>query len=46
MATKTQMDEMKASEAPKPHAVFEQPASIELLLAAIQQPLMQEEPLI
>ena len=46
MATKTQMDEMKASEAPRPHTVLEQPASIELLLAAIQQPLMQEEPLI
>ena len=46
MATKTQMDEMKASEAPKPHAVFEQPTSIELLLEAIQQPLMHEEPLI
>jgi hypothetical protein len=40
------MDEMKASEAPKPHAVFEQPTSIELLLEAIQQPLMHEEPLI
>jgi two-component system cell cycle sensor histidine kinase/response regulator CckA len=46
MATKTQMDEMKASEAPKPHAVLEQPATIELLLEAIQQPIMQEEPLI
>jgi two-component system, cell cycle sensor histidine kinase and response regulator CckA len=46
MATRTQMDEMKASEAPKPHAVLEQPATIKLLLEAIQQPVMQEEPLI
>jgi hypothetical protein len=44
MATRTQRDEMKASEAPKPHAVLEQPATIELLLEAIQQPIMQEEP--
>jgi signal transduction histidine kinase len=43
MATKTQMDEMKASEAPKPHAVLEQPASIKLLLEVILQPVMQEE---
>jgi hypothetical protein len=46
MATKTQMDEMKVSEAPKLHAVLEQPASIKLLLKAIQQPIIQEETLI
>jgi hypothetical protein len=37
---------MKASEAPKLHAVLEQPASIHLLLTAIQQRAMQEETLI
>lgn len=46
MATRTQMDEMKSSVAPKPHTVLEQPASIESFLEAIQQPYMQEEPLI
>jgi len=46
IATRTQMDEMKASEAPIPHAVLEQPASIELLLEAILQPVMQEETLL
>ena len=46
MATRTQMDEMKASDAPKPHAVLDQTASVELLLEAIQQPIMQEEILI
>ncbi|MGD1045036.1 MAG: PAS domain S-box protein [Bacteroidota bacterium] len=46
MATKTQMDEMKASKAPKPHAVLEQPASIQSLLEVILQPIMLEETLI
>jgi hypothetical protein len=46
MATRTQMDEMKASEAPKPHAVLEQSASIKLLLEVILQPTIQEETLI
>ena len=46
MATKTQMDEMKASDAPAPHAVLEQPALIELILEVIQQPIVQEELLI
>jgi hypothetical protein len=46
MATKTQMDEMKATGTPKLHAVLEESASITLLLKAIQQPVMQEETLI
>jgi two-component system, cell cycle sensor histidine kinase and response regulator CckA len=41
MATRTQMDEMKASKAPKPHAVLEQPASIKMLLDIILQPVGQ-----
>jgi two-component system, cell cycle sensor histidine kinase and response regulator CckA len=44
IARKNQLDEMKACEAPKLHAVLEQPASIELLLEIIRQPFMQEEP--
>ena len=42
MATRAQMDEMKASEAPKPHAILEQPASIKMLVDVLLQPLMQE----
>jgi two-component system, cell cycle sensor histidine kinase and response regulator CckA len=45
MATKTQMEEMKTNDAPKPHAVLEQPVSIKLLLEVILQPIMQEETL-
>ena len=43
VATKTQIDEMKASNAPKPNAVLEQPSSIKLLLEVIRQPVKQEE---
>ena len=46
MAKKTQMDEMKTSEAPKLHAVLEEPVSINQLLTVIQQPVLQEETLI
>jgi PAS domain S-box-containing protein len=46
VATRTQMDEMKASDAPKPHAVLDQTASLELLLEALREPVMQEETLI
>jgi len=42
MATRAQMDEMKTSEAPKPHAILEQPASIKMLVDVLLQPLMQE----
>jgi PAS domain S-box-containing protein len=46
MATITQMDEIKVSGVPKLHAVLEEPVSINLLLKAIQQPVLQEETLI
>jgi two-component system, cell cycle sensor histidine kinase and response regulator CckA len=46
MATKTQMDEMKASGPPKLHAVLKDTVSIIQILKAIQQPAVQEEILI
>jgi hypothetical protein len=46
MAKKTQLDEIKASGAPKLHALLEEPVSMNLLLKVIQQPVLQEETLI
>jgi two-component system, cell cycle sensor histidine kinase and response regulator CckA len=46
MATRTQMDEMKASGPLKLHAVFKDPVSITRILEAIQEPATQEETLI
>ena len=46
MAKKTQLEEIKVSGAPKLHALLEEPASMNLLLKVIQQPVLQEETLI
>ncbi len=46
LATRTQIDEMKAADASEPYAVLEQPVSIELLLEVIRRYSMEEKTLI
>jgi two-component system, cell cycle sensor histidine kinase and response regulator CckA len=45
LAKRTQLNDLEVSDSPKPHAVLEQPVSIELLLEVMLQPIMHGEQL-